>query len=67
MTNEKEDTKKFYEMWKRQPMLYKIFTFPYKSILKEMFEIGFTNGVEWTFENLKDQKSTENNQEGGTQ
>ena len=53
---QKEDTKKFQEMWKRQSLLTRILWFPFKSLLREGFEIGFTNGVEWTFKELKKQE-----------
>lgn len=51
----KEDTKKFYEMWNRQSLSFRILCFIFKPIYKDGFEIGFTNGFEWTIENLKNE------------
>ena len=57
MTKEiKEDTKKFQEMWKRQSLLTKIIWFLFKPLLREGFEIGFTNGVEWALGEVENAK-----------
>ena len=56
----KEDEIIFEEIWRVYPKYFKILAFPFKSLCKDSFLVGFNNGVEWTFEQIKKENITWN-------
>lgn len=49
----KEDEILFEKKWKCYPKYLQILGFPFKSLCKDWFLVGFSNAVKWTFNQIK--------------